>query len=135
MFSEVAEIVTESFRDSGTISATLKTRVILILNFSCPHAIPYTKCEQAFGISQGLEGHGRAHPQGNLVRVYLQIYAVNGVPVFASVLDLHLYRRCIGFTRLKHQPYSKSTCPFLSGECFLQYRAQSSAEVITPIFT
>ena len=39
MFSEVAEIAR-----LGQFRQLLKTRVILILNFTRPHAITYTKC-------------------------------------------------------------------------------------------
>ena len=56
--------------------------------------------KQALGICQGLERHGRVHSQCNMLRVYLLIYTVNGVPVFTPVLDLHFYSRCIGFTRV-----------------------------------
>ena len=44
MFSEVAEIALVAAR-LGQFQQLLKTRVILILNFTRPHAITYTKRE------------------------------------------------------------------------------------------
>ena len=44
MFSEVAEIALVAAR-LGQFQQLLKTRVILILNFTRPHAITYTKGE------------------------------------------------------------------------------------------
>ena len=51
MFSEVAEIALVAAR-LGQFQQLLKTRVILILNFTRPHAITYTNCTSVLEIFQ-----------------------------------------------------------------------------------
>ena len=52
MFSEVAEIALVAAR-LGQFQQLLKTRVILILNFTRPHAITYTNFVEKEDISFG----------------------------------------------------------------------------------
>ena len=83
MFSEVAEIALVAAR-LGQFQQLLKTQVILILNFTRPHAITYTNCTPLGPIT--ITNH-------NCIKI-LEYYWSSAGLISAVIVQLHTSCAC-----------------------------------------